>query len=155
MKTRGAVLSSKAPIAYIDLRVFAHATEDLDKVLAAVRNILAAESVDTVRFEKSNLTGHHGNPIVLFETRIKERKTVQTVLEKLSQGLPVLDKESLNSEIMQHLNKGNLYLRLDKQSAYLNAFRLGSADPIHLRIHFKRHGAKEMMDACRKVGLLP
>jgi RNA binding exosome subunit len=149
------LLSSKVPIAYIDLRVFAHATEDLDKVLAAVRNMLSAESLDAVRFEKCNLSGHHGNPIVLFETRIKERKMVQAVLEKLSQGLPVLDKDYLNREITQHLEKGNLYLRLDKQSAYLKEFRLGSADPIHLKIHFKRHGEKEMMDVCRKIGLLP
>ena len=124
-------MSSKIPIGYIDIRVFAHATEEVDKVLNAVHNILSPELIDIIAFKKTNLTGHHGNPIILFETRIKEKNAAQTVFEKLSLGLSTLDKELLNSEIKQHLDKGNLYVRLDKQSAYLNELKLSSADSIH------------------------
>lgn len=146
---------AKFPIAYIDIRVFAHATEDPDKVLAAVRNTLPAESTDTVIFRKSSLTGHHGNPITLFETRIKERDVAQSVFEKVSSGLSILDKELLMNEIDQHLEKGNLFLRLNKQSAYLNKLRLDTIDPIHFRIHFKKHTREEVLDICRELGLLP
>jgi len=155
MKTCGAVLSFKIPIAYIDMRVFAHATEDPDRVLTAARNTLPTESTDTVIFRKSNLTGHHGNPIVLFETRIKEKKTVQAVFEKLSSGLSILDRGLLSSEITRHLDNGNLYIRINKQSAYLNELKLSSTDPIHLKIHFKKHSSEEIIDICRKFGLLP
>jgi len=155
MKTCGAVLSSKIPIAYIDVRVFAHATEDLDRVLTSLHNTLPDESIGTVTFTKTNLTGHHGNPIVLFETRIKDRNVAQAVFEKLSLGLSILDKGLLSGEIRRHMEKGNLYIRLDKQSAYLNKFKLGSTDPIHMKIHFKRHSPEEIIDACRKFGLLP
>ena len=148
-------MSSKIPIGYIDIRVFAHATEEVDKVLNAVRNIFPSELIDLIAFKKSNLTGHHGNPIILFETRIKEKNAAKTVFEKLSLGLSILDKELLNNEIKQHLDKGNLYIRLDKQSAYLNELKLSSADPIHLRIHFKKHSQEEVIDICRKFGLLP
>jgi RNA binding exosome subunit len=148
-------LSSGVPILYIDIRVFAHATEDLDKVLTAVRNILPAESVGTVAFKKSSLTGHHRNPIVLFETRIKDRRVAQAVFEKLSSSLSLLYKELLSSEIIQHLENGNLYIRLDKQSAFLNEVKLSSSDPIHLKIHFKKHGSEEILDICRRFGLLP
>ncbi len=148
-------MSSKVPIDYVDLRIFAHATEDSDKVLASVRNLIPSESVDRVAFTKTALTGHHGNTITLLETRIKEKKTAQQFMEKLSSSLSIMDKESLNSEIDQHLEKGNLYLRLDKQSAYLNELKLGSTDPIHLRIHFKKHRQEEVMEICRKLGLLP
>jgi RNA binding exosome subunit len=148
-------LSSKAPVGYIDLRVFAHATEDPDKVLTAVRNMLPPELVENITFGRANLTGHHGNPIVLLEARIKERKMVQAVFAKLCSSLSMLDKELLATEISQRLDKGNLYIRLDKQSAYLNELRLGSVDPIHLRIHFKRPRAEEVMGVCREFGLLP
>jgi len=148
-------LSSKIPIGYIDIRIFAHATEDVDRVLNAVRNILSPELIDIVAFKKTNLTGHHGNPIILLETRIKEKNAAKTVFEKLSSGLSTLDKELLNSEIKQRLDKGNLYVRLDKQSAYLNELKLSSADPIHFRIHFKKHSQEEVIDTCRKFGLLP
>ena len=148
-------MSSKIPIGYIDIRVFAHATEEVDKVLNAVRNILSPELIDIVAFKKTNLTGHHGNPIILFETRIKEKNAVQTVFGRIASGLSTLDKELLNSEIKQHLDKGNLYIRLDKQSAYLNELKLSSADSIHFRIHFKKHSYEEVIEICRKFGLLP
>lgn len=148
-------LSGKTQIQYIDLRVFAHATEDLEKVLSAARNILPVEAADSVVFKKTSLTGHHGNPIVLVETRIKDAKIVQAAFQRLGAGLSLLDKESLNDEIMQHVENGNLYLRLDKQSAFLNQLKLSTSDPIHLKIHFKKHGAQEILDICRKSGLLP
>lgn len=148
-------MSSPIPISYVDVRVFAHATEDLDKVQTAARNTLPQESVDTVTFKKTALTGHHGNPITLFEARIKNKKVARAFLEKLASGLSIMDKEALNSEIAQHLESGNLYIRLDKQSAYLGEFRLGSTDPIHLRMHFRKPSTEEVIDTCRKFGLLP
>jgi hypothetical protein len=143
------------PIGYIDIRVFAHATEDLDKVLTAARNVLPQEKIDTIIFKKITLTGHHGNPIILLQTRIKDKDTVRAVFEKLSSGLGTLDKEQLNREIMQHLEKGNLYIRVDKQSAYLNQTKLSTEDPIHFRIHFKKHTQEEIVETCIKLGLLP
>jgi len=148
-------LSSKALVGYIDIRVFAHATEDPDKVLTAARHILPTESVDIVTFSKANLTGHHGNPIIMYEARVKEKNLAQAVFAKLCSGLGILDKELLANEIAQHLDKGNLYIRLGKQSAYLNELKLSSTDTIHVRIHFKRHGADEVVGICRKFGLLP
>jgi len=148
-------LSSRVPIAYIDIRVFAHATEDTDKVLSVVCNILPTELVDKVAFKKTSLTGYYKNPIILFETRIKEKDAVKTVFEKLASSLSSLDKELLNNEIKQHLDKGNLYLRLDKQSACLNELKLCSTDPIHFRIHFKKSNPEEIMNVCKKFGMLP
>lgn len=148
-------MSSKVPLAYIDLRVFSHATEDPEKVLSAVRSTIPSELTETVVFKKSSLTGHHGNPITVLETRIKEKEITQSVFEKLSAGLGILDKGVLSNEIDQHLESGNLYLRLDKQSAYLNELKLATTDPIHLRIHFKKHRRDEVLEICRRFGLLP
>jgi RNA binding exosome subunit len=143
------------PIAYVDVRVFAHATEDSERVLRAVRNILPSESADSVTFKKTALTGHHGNSITLFEARIKNKRVSRAFLEKLASGLSMVDKEALSSEIAQHLESGNLYVRLDKQSAYLGEFRLGSTDTIHLRMHFRKPSTEEVVGICREFGLLP
>jgi RNA binding exosome subunit len=149
------VLSSKIPIGYVEIRALAHATEDLDKVLTAARNVLPAESRDNVVFKRANLTGHHGNPITVIDARITDRKVAQAVLERLSSGLAIMDKEQLGGEIGQHVESGNLYIRLDKQSAYFNETKLGSADPIRLRVHFRNRTAGEVVEACRRFGLLP
>jgi len=148
-------LSSRIPIAYVDIRVFAHATEDQEKVLSAVRNTLPTEFVDKIAFKQTRLAGHHGNPIVLFETKVKEKGVAEAVFKKLSFGLGRLDKESLSREIEQHVDRGNLYIRLGKQSAFLNKFKIHSIDPIHLRVHFKKHSLEEIVDICRKSGMLP
>jgi len=149
------VLSSKIPITYIDIRLFAHSTEDVDKVLNAVRNTLPTELIDNIVFKKTNLRGHHRNPIILFEARIKEKNAAQAVFEKLSLSLNSLDKELLVNEIRQHLDKGNLYIRLDKQSAYLNELKLCPTDSIHFRIHFKKSNSEEILNVCKKFGMLP
>lgn len=117
--------------------------------------MIPPEEVDNVAFKRTSLAGHHGNPIVLLETRIKEKKAVEAVFRKLSAGLSMLDKEQLGSEIKQHLEKGNLYVRLDKQSAYLNELKMNSTDSIHFRIHFKKSRPEDVVSICRKFGMLP
>jgi len=148
-------LSSKTPVTHIEIRVFAHATEDEDKVLTAVRNTLPPRISENITFKRSSLTGHHGNPIVLFEAKIRDKEEAKAFLQKLASSLSSLDKEVLANEIEQHVEKGCLYLRLDKQSAYLNEIRLCTTDPIHFRIHFKRANLKEIVAFCREIGLIP
>ncbi|MGB9740877.1 MAG: RNA-binding domain-containing protein [Candidatus Bathyarchaeia archaeon] len=148
-------MPSKIPIGYIDIRVFAHATEDSEKVLTATRNLLPAEVLTAITFKKSSLTGHHGNPIILFEARVKDKNAVQAIFEKIASRLSVMDKMMLNSQIENHLERGNLYLRLDKQSAYLNEAKITKVDAIHFKIHFKKEKSIEIIEICRKFGLLP
>lgn len=148
-------MPSRTPIAYIDIRVFSHATEDIEKVMAAVRNILPAELAENVDFKKTRLKGHYNNPITLLKTRIRKNNAVRAVFEKLASGLTTLDKQQLRAGIEQHLEKGNLFIRLDKQSAYSNEIRLCSADPIRFRIRFRKSGEEAITEICREFGMLP
>jgi len=142
-------------LGYIDVRTTVHATEDTEKVLKAVFNTLPAELAQIVVFKKTSVTGHHGNPITVLEAKIKDKTALHRAFEKLASGLRPLDKELLSSQIQQHVEEGNLYLRLDKQSAYLNELMLCRTDPIHFRIHFKKHGTLEIVEICRNFGLIP
>jgi len=137
------------------MRVFAHATEDPEKVLTAVRNTLPKELSENAAFQKTSLTGHHGNPIILFEAKFTDKQALPVVLEKIANSLSVLDKETLDSEMKLHLEKRNLYLRFDKQSAYMGELKFSSNDPIRFKIHFKNKTPEEIMKICRETGLLP
>jgi RNA binding exosome subunit len=147
-------MSTKPPIAYIDIRVFAHATEDPDRVQKAVRNLFPTELSETLAFEIQSCTGHHGNPIILFTSKLTEKKLLPKALEKIGKDLGALDKEELNRDIKLHLEKGNMYLRFDKQSAFLGSLKLTQNDPIHLKIHFKDKTAQEIMEISKQTGLL-
>ena len=148
-------MSTKPPIAYIDIRVFSHATEDLNKVQTAVCNLLPVELSETIVFEKTSCTGHHGNPITLFTAKLTDKKLLLTAIKKIGKDLCSLDKEELNRNIKMHLEKGNLYLRFDKQSAFLGALKFSLNDPIHLKIHFKNKTTQEIIDFSKESGLLP
>ena len=148
-------MSSKTPIGYINVRAFAHATEDPEKVLTAIRNTLPKELGENAVFQKTSLTGHHKNPIILFETKLTDKQHLPAALEKIAAGLSSLDKETLDSEIKLHLEKRNLYLRFNKQSAYQGELRFSSNDPIHFKIHFKNKTPEEIVEICRKTGVLP
>jgi hypothetical protein len=148
-------MSVKPPIAYIDIRVFAHATEDPAKVQTAVHNLFQAELAETIVFEKAICTGHHGNPIILFTAKLTDKKLLPTVLEKIGSSLGALDKEELNQNIKLHIEKGNLYLRFDKQSTFLGILKFSQNDPIHIKIHFKNKTTQEITEISKQAGLLP
>jgi RNA binding exosome subunit len=147
-------VSSKPSVGYIDVRVFVHATEDAEKVLTAVRNILPVALGEGAVFQKTRLTGHHGNPIVLFETKLVDKQALVGVLRKIGAGLAVLDKETLENDLKLHLEKRNLYLRFDKQFAFQSEVRFSQNDPIRFKIHFKNKSFEEIVEICREAGLL-
>jgi RNA binding exosome subunit len=143
------------PIAYVDVSFFAHATEDEAKAIEATRNLLPTSQLENIVFNRSNLRGHHGNPITLFETKIKEKDIVKAVAENLSSNLGALDKETLLREINLHVEKGSLYLRFDKQAAFQGTFKLGVADPIRVRLRFNKNQIEDVVQICKEIGMLP
>jgi len=145
---------SHIPIAYIEIRFSAHATEDLQKVVEAANKILPPAHVEQIIFKKDNLRGHHGNPIVLFETKIKDKEIVSAFMQHLASNFSSLDKETLGREIHRYVDKGSLYIRLDKQAAFHGEFRLYHVDPIHLHVRFKKNKLEDIMTACRKIGII-
>ncbi len=148
-------MSSKLPIAYVDIRVFAHATEDPQKVQTAVRNLMPDELAQTILFESSNVTGHHGNPITVVTAQLTDKKLLPKMLEKIGAGLNSLDKEQLCTNLKMHLEKGNLYLRFDKQAAFLGQLRFTQNDPIHVKIHFKNRTSEQIAELMKSSGMLP
>jgi len=148
-------VSSKPPVGYVNVKVFSHATEDPEKVQTAVRNTLPEELAQGAIFGKTGLTGHHGNPITLFETRFTDKDAISSVIQKLALGITSLDKIKLGDELSLHVEGRDLYLRFDKQSAYHSELRFSSKDPIHFKIHFNNKTSEEIVLLCKETGLLP
>lgn len=147
-------MPSDSPIAYVEISVIAHATEDAAKVIKAATNLVSVDYRDKIAFSKANLTGYHGNPITLLKTTIKDKDIVKDVMRNLAENLNTLDKETLTSDIERFVEKGNLYLRLKKQTAFNSRFQLGQTDPIRIKIHFKSGSLPQIVDACRSSGVL-
>ena len=144
----------RIPVADIEIRVFAHATEDPNKVIEAVQKLLPEEHLDEINFKRRRLKGHYGNPIRLIETKIRKREILTKTLAKIAEKINEIDKDLLSREIDRHIDRGSLYLRFDKQAALQNEIRLQSADPIHVRIRFGKERTEEIYAICKELGLV-
>lgn len=138
----------------MDIRFCAHATEDVDKVVEAVHNILPSDKLEDITFNRSCVEGHYGNPITFFETRIKDKETVRALVENLSVNLSSLDKEELGRTINRCVEKGSIYIRLDKQAALQGKIQFVTSDPIRIRIRFKKSKLEDVTEICREIGML-
>ena len=146
---------SQLPVAYVDVRFCAHATEDVDKVVMAVQNTLPSDHIEDITFKRSNLEGHYGNPITFFDARIKDKETVRALVKNLSVNLSSVDKEELGRTMNRCVEKGSLYIRLDKQAALQGKIKLVTSDPIHIRIRFRKSKIEDVIKICREMGMIP
>jgi RNA-binding protein len=101
-------------------RAFRHATEDEAKVVQAMKFASGAEEITREVTE-----GYHGNPIIILEVFIKEKRRSRDFFSRL--------EEEEIKEIIASLGKRmdedcNLYLRLDKQEAYLGNLKMTTSD---------------------------
>ncbi|WP_456482072.1 RNA-binding domain-containing protein [Methanopyrus sp.] len=120
------------PVNSISARVIAHATEDEEKVLEALANVLAGVlEEEDVEPETLYAEGHHGNPITVFQVKISKPEYIKRVLEHWRENIPREDRRRVWSYIERRVDdKGNLYLRFDKQSAYKGELRISDADDV-------------------------
>ncbi len=132
-----------------------HATEDAEKVKKATYNLLPADQIEKVMLKKRSLEGHYRNPIILHKTRIKDKEVIKAFIKKLSTNLSESDKETILKEPNLFIEKGSLYLRLNKQAAFENEFELCKSDAIYIRIRFRKKDARSTIEVCRELGLVP
>jgi RNA binding exosome subunit len=76
-------------------------------------------------------------------------------VKNISNNLNLFDKEELSRKIHLFVEKGNLYIRLDKQAALQGKIKLVKSDPIRIRIRFRKKRINDVIEACQKIGMIP
>ena len=135
--------------------VVAHATEDINKVEQAATFVVQMISKDEVNLSRQYVRGHHGNLITTISAKLASKTVAGEALRLLSQKLSESDKQFLGNEIRNCVDEdGNLYLRFDKQEAYLRKVRLHQADPIRMKLRFvPGYDVARIIEVCRESGL--
>jgi RNA binding exosome subunit len=119
---------------YVDLRAFCYATEDEDRVEAALRHYLP----DDYPVERETTEGHHGDAIVVLSARVENADDVRHVMDRV---LEAGERERILGEIEDRVDDDcSFHLRLDKQTAYEGGSALG--DGLHLRAKVEAYPAK-------------
>jgi RNA binding exosome subunit len=91
----------------------------------------------------------------VFEAKIMDKNVVKAFVENMALNLSALDKETLLNEAEKHIEKGNFYVRLDKQAAFQGEFKLAIADPIRVRLRLRKSRFEDVVEICREIGMLP
>jgi hypothetical protein len=107
-----------------------HATEDEDKVLQSVEKVL---SIPSRLFLGTHMEGHYKNRIIVMKALIPSQVASKLAVQIISM-LNSVDRDELRRNINRYSDeKGNLYLRLDKQLLCQGKVGLSTSDSLRLR----------------------
>lgn len=131
---------------YIEARTYVHATEDKAKVLKALEQIIGNGNV-----VEEYLKGYFGNPIIVL-TSYKEKEEADQTFNSLVHRLTQPDRNYLLMDLENRVDKnGFLYMRFDKQRAYLGKLMISDSDDV-IRVTVKFSGSrKEVVEELKKL----
>lgn len=123
----------------VAIAVFVHSTEDEERARRAVMSVLPHELRELTRFSVEIFNGHFGDHITVL--RAEHKKKAAGILRYVLMSMePASRKEFLNN-IEDRIDKsGNLYIRLDKQQAFLGIIEPGDSDSVRLKLHLQGSG---------------
>jgi RNA binding exosome subunit len=113
-----------------EINLLLHATEDGGKVLQSIQDTL---KVPSERFSSIPSEGHYKNKIMLLKAILSSQEAGE-LAHCIMSLLNSSDRERLSSALPEYSDeKGNLYLRLDKQRMCQGKVSLSETDAIRIR----------------------
>jgi RNA-binding protein len=113
-----------------EVNLLLHATEDGGRVLQSIQDLL---SVPSERFSSEPSEGHYKNRILLLKAMLPSREAGDLATRIMSL-LNSADRDLLSRALPEYSDeKGNLYLRLDKQKMCHGKVSLSETDAIRIR----------------------
>ena len=123
----------------ISYRAFVYGTENQEKVETGIKTLFPSSS------PKSELTeGYYKNSVLILSDKITKKRETRNFVKILNE-LPVPDKKRISHQLENKIDdNGNLFLRFDKQRAYLGDLKvIEHGDPIHVKIKIAAYPAKK------------
>ncbi|NPA97650.1 MAG: hypothetical protein GXO32_08635 [Crenarchaeota archaeon] len=131
-------MTRRIRIESIEIVAHCHATENPEKVKQAIVNILPPELRGRARIVEQRLTGYFRNPITRLVLVLHRDEAAETLKHILSR-LPEHDRRYLLLSLDQRYDRksNKLFLRLDKQEAYLGNLVLSEgSDTVRVSVSF-------------------
>jgi RNA-binding protein len=138
------VADRPAPTKYhwLKLRCVAHPTEDTAKVLAALRFVSGLDEPRLAgALKDAAMESHHGLVQHVYEATLDRSRELRDLLDRVLALPEALQRLQATLEARTD-EEGVLYLRLDKQAAFLGELRLTDGeDAIQLRLKLETYPA--------------
>ena len=124
------------PIRRIEARTYCHATEEEERVAAAL-----AFAIPEGVTSREELEGHFGNPLVRLTRRVEKRPAIRAVWSHWAKArVPSAIARDVEARLDED---GVLHFRLDKQAAFQERLELAhDSDAIDVRLKLIAYPAK-------------
>lgn len=123
----------------ISYRVFVYGTENEEKVREAVKTLFPNSNPQIEQIE-----GYFKNPVLILHDKIEKKRDTKDFIKTLESLDSSTKKRVLNELDRKMDDKGNLFLRFDKQRAYLGNLKIiEHGDAIHVKIKIAAYPAKK------------
>jgi RNA binding exosome subunit len=123
----------------ISYRAFVYGTENKEKVLESIKTLFPNSFPHIEDTE-----GYYKNPVLILSNKIDKKSEIKDFVKKLS-TLNVYSRKRILNRLEDKIDEsGNLFLRFDKQRAYLGDLKVvDHGDSIHLKIKIAAYPAKK------------
>jgi RNA binding exosome subunit len=122
----------------LEARAFARATELPERVSQSILNIFPEDAQKRVKITTTNVEGHQGIPMLIIKGVLTAKKLTEPAVNFLFHSLSPGDLTSIEQSLEQRIEDCTLFLRIDKQAAYLERIEMAiNVDVISLQIVVK------------------
>jgi len=148
----------KRVVSSIYMETHCHATEDIEKVEAAIMNMIPPSLRNEVKISRDVLRGYYGNPIIVLRVEILNSDHALMTAKFLSNLMTSHDRKRIRDTLALRLNElKNLYIRVDKQQAYRGVARVAEHDDVikvKVSISLRTKNISEVKDVLKSIGLI-
>jgi RNA-binding protein len=133
----------------LSYRAFVYGTENEEKVREAIFTLLP-----TAQPLKEITEGYHKNQVIILHGKTSKKREIKDFLGKLNKLKPSVKKRILRQLDDRMDDRGNLFLRFDKQRAYLGDIKLVEhGDSLHLKLKIAAYPARkeEALKVARQI----
>lgn len=133
----------------LSYRAFVYGTENEEKVREALSTLLP-----TAQPIKEITEGYHKNQVIILQGKITKKREMKDFLEKLGTLKPSSKKRILRELHERMDDRGNLFLRFDKQRAYMGDLKIVEhGDALHLKLKIAAYPARkdEALKVARQI----
>ena len=133
----------------LSYRAFVYGTENEEKVREALSTLLP-----TAQPTKEITEGYHKNQVTILQGKITKKREIKDFLEKLGALKPSSKKRILRELEHRMDDRGNLFLRFDKQRAYLGDLKIVEhGNALHLKLKIAAYPARkeEALKVARQI----
>ena len=123
----------------ISYRAFVYGTESKEKVLESISTLFPNSSPQCEATE-----GYYKNPVLILYNKIEKKKDIKDFVAKLSSLKDPAKKRIIGQLDDKMDDNGNLFIRFDKQRAYLGDLKVVEhGDSIHVKVKIAAYPAKK------------